>query len=130
MLFKCLIFAVFAFLAAAAPGGDKDYNDKDWGKNQCYIKHVTYYTTDYNYATKVDYAYTTKVKSWEVPYVTKVPVTTWVETKLTQTKYKTDVDKYPVTKIDKYPVVKSEVKDQKICKTKWWGDHWDYDNKW
>jgi hypothetical protein len=119
MLFTNLLFAAFASLAIAAPGGEKDYNDKGWGKDKCYVKHVTYYKTDYNYATKVDYAYTTKVKSWEIPYVTKVPITSYVEKTLKQTKYKTDVDKYPVTKIETYPVTKSEVKDEKVCKTKW-----------
>jgi hypothetical protein len=49
--------------------------------------------------------------------VTKIP--TYIEKTIKETKYKTDVDKYPVTKTEKYPFTKSEVKDEKFCKTKW-----------
>lgn len=92
------------------PGGDHDYNDKNWGKDKCYTKHVT------KYETKT--AYETKTSSWVKPVVTKVPVTSYVEKTYYETKYKTDT----VTK----PYTKSYVSDEKVCKTKWYGDHWDY----
>lgn len=49
MLFKSLLLATFASLALAtpAPGGEYDGNDYNWGKDKCYVKHVTYYKTEY-----------------------------------------------------------------------------------
>lgn len=117
MLFKSVLLATLASLALAAPGGEYDHGDYNWGKDKCYVKHVTYYKTEVAYKTKTDYEYKTKTKSWEASYVTKVP--TYIEKTITETKYKTDVDKYPVTKTESYPYTKSEVKDEKVCKTKW-----------
>merc|ERR1712176_526639 len=43
----------------------------------------------------------------------------------TSTAYKDNV--YYKTEHKAYPTTKSYVKDQKECKTKWKGNHWDYD---
>lgn len=90
------------------PGGDYDYNDKNWGKTNCETKYSTYYETDYKYATKT--------KSEVYPYVTKVP--TYYEKTVYETKY--------ITKTETYPATKSSVKSEVDCKTKWYNNHWDY----
>jgi hypothetical protein len=72
MLFKSVLLATFASLALAAPGGEYDHGDYNWGKDKCYVKHVTYYKTEVAYKTKTDYEYKTKTEKYEVPIVTKV----------------------------------------------------------
>jgi hypothetical protein len=62
MLFKSVLLATFASLALAAPGGEYDHGDYNWGKDKCYVKHVTYYKTEVAYKTKTDYEYKTKTK--------------------------------------------------------------------
>merc|ERR1712157_203385 len=128
MLFKTVLLATFASLALAAPGGggEYDHGDYNWGKDKCYVKHYTNYYTETAYKDDVYYEKKTKTIPYEVPQVTKVPVTKveYVEKKYVITKYKEEEEKYPVTK--------SNVKDEKVCKTKWQGNHWDYDGdkKW
>lgn len=63
MLFKSVLLATFASLALAAPGGEYDHNDYNWGKDKCYVKHVTYYKTEVEYKTKTDYEYKTKTQA-------------------------------------------------------------------
>merc|ERR1712059_68038 len=106
MLFKSVLLATFASLALAAPGGGGEYDqgDYNWGKDKCYMKKYTVYETSTAYKDNVYY----------------------------KTDYKTEEKKYPMTEHKAYPTTKSYVKDQKECKTKWKGNHWDYDGdkKW
>jgi hypothetical protein len=36
---------------------------------------------------------------------------------------------YYVTKVEEYPIAKPVVKDEKVCKTQWKGNKWDYEDK-
>merc|ERR1712169_10765 len=107
MLFKSVLLATFASLALAAPGGGGEYDqgDYNWGKDKCYMKKYTVYETSTAYKDNVYYK--TEYKTY--PY------------------YETEEKKYPMTEHKAYPTTKSYVKDQKECKTKWKGNHWDYD---
>merc|ERR1712000_1690 len=102
MLFKSVLLATFASLALAAPGGGGEYDQGD-----------------YNWGK--DKCYMKKYTVYET--------STAYETK---TYYKTEEKKYPMTEHKAYPTTKSYVKDQRECKTKWKGNHWDYDGdkKW
>jgi len=74
MLFKSVLLATFATLAFAAPGGEYDHGDWNWGKDKCYVKHVTYYQTSTAYKDDVEWAKKTVTKDVEYPSVTKIPV--------------------------------------------------------
>jgi hypothetical protein len=54
MLFKSLLLATLASLAFAspAPGGEYDHGDWNWGKDKCYVKHVTYTITEKGYKVR------------------------------------------------------------------------------
>merc|ERR1712072_276205 len=102
MLFKSVLLATFASLALAAPGGGGEYDQGD-----------------YNWGK--DKCYMKKYTVYETSTAYK-----------DNTYYKTEEKKYPMTEHKAYPTTKSYVKDQKECKTKWKGNHWDYDGdkKW
>merc|ERR1712059_129466 len=102
MLFKSVLLATFASLALAAPGGGGEYDQGDYN----WGKDKCYMKKYTEYGT--------------YPYYE------------TKTYYKTEEKKYPMTEHKAYPTTKSYVKDQKECKTKWKGNHWDYDGdkKW
>merc|ERR1711881_195679 len=102
MLFKSVLLATFASLALAAPGGGGEYDQGD-----------------YNWGK--DKCYMKKYTVYETSTAYKDNVY-----------YKTEEKKYPMTEHKAYPTTKSYVKDQKECKTKWKGNHWDYDGdkKW
>merc|ERR1712072_902143 len=102
MLFKSVLLATFASLALAAPGGGGEYDQGD-----------------YNWGK--DKCYMKKYTVYETSTAYKDNVY-----------YKTEYKTYPYYEHKAYPTTKSYVKDQKECKTKWKGNHWDYDGdkKW
>jgi len=97
MLFKQALLALLvSSTTVLALPGGGD--DYDHNKDKCVTKYETKYVTSTK--TYCD----TKTKSY--------PVCT------TTTKYETQT--YTT------PVVSSSIKEEKVCKTKWYGDHWDY----